>query len=133
MGFGVFFLIILFVIIPAIFIAYFARGMGYSTPLWFVYGLLSWPIALINLLVLDNFEKVITRRMRAGKTIERGRPSTYIPEIEASIKYPQGPGTEGVEVYVFNGKEYPALDVAENARDIYIADLRAQQELIKSL
>lgn len=122
MGFGVFFLIFLFVIIPAIFIVYVARGMGYSTVLWLIYGLLSWPIALINLLILDDFEKVIARRMRS----KPGRASANIPEIEKSIKYPQEPGTAGVEVYVFNGKEYPARDIAENARELFIAELRAR-------
>ncbi len=128
MGFGVFLLIVLFVIIPAILIAYVARGMGYSTFLWLIYGLLSWPIALINLLVLDDFEKVIVRRMRSGKTIRPGQVSASVPDIEKSIRYPQGPGTEGVEVYVFNGKEYPARDIAEHVRARHIAESRAREE-----
>jgi hypothetical protein len=124
MDFSIILLIIIFVIIPAIIIAYVARGMGYSTFLWLIYGLISWPLALINLLVLDNFEKVITRRMRS----KPGRASANIPKIEKSIRYPHGPGTEGVEVYVFNGKEYPARDIAEHVQNIYIADLRARSE-----
>lgn len=124
MDFTVILLIIILVIIPAIIIAYAARGMGYSTFLWLIYGLLNWPLALINLLVLDDFGKVITRRMRS----KPGRASANIPEIEKSIKYPQGPGTKGVEVYLFNGKDYPARDIAEHVRDMYIADLRARSE-----
>lgn len=122
MDFSIILLIIILVIIPAIIIAYAARGKGYSTFLWLIYGLISWPLALINFLVLDDFEKVITRRMRS----KPGRAPANIHEIEKSIRYPQGPGTAGVEVYVFNGKEYPARDIAENARDLFIADLRAR-------
>ena len=121
MGFDVFLLIVIFLIIPAIIIAYVARVMGYSATVWLIFSLfLTWPIALISLLVLNDFAKVIVRRMRS----KPGQASANIPEMETSIRFPQGPGTEGVEVYLFNGKEYPARDIAENARDLYIADLR---------
>lgn len=142
---------ILYAIVLAIAVAVIAQIKGRKPIFWFFYGLVIWPVALAHIWVTPKTPEAVQREARsAGR-----RPCPYcaemimrqaqvcpycqrdlasdwsfanIPEIEKYMKHPHGPGTANVEVYVFAGKEYASLDIAENARDLYIADLRARRE-----
>ena len=61
MNLGIFIFMVLVIIGPAIIVAKIAQRKGYTVSLWFLYGLLIWPAALMHLLVISDIEQAIKR------------------------------------------------------------------------
>ena len=142
---------ILYAIVIAIAVAVIAQFKGQKPVFWFLYGVVIWPVALAHILIKPKTPEAVAREAHTAgrrpcpycaemimrqaqvcpycqRDLASGWSFANIPEIEKYMKHPQGSGTEEVEVYLFAGKEYPSLDIAESARNSYIAGLRAQQE-----